>query len=84
MMLLLIFFLWTLFIDAQQGVKRTHEDSYSSQDSRDEDSYNRHDRGRYNDYERDSKRAAYDSGTSRPECNFIYIYLYLLTVNVNS
>jgi hypothetical protein len=70
-------------IDAQQGVKRTHEDSYSShgstRDSRDEyrdeyrrDSYNRRDRGgRYDDYGRDSKRAAYDGGSSRPECNFI-------------
>ncbi|POG64872.1 hypothetical protein GLOIN_2v450644 [Rhizophagus irregularis DAOM 181602=DAOM 197198] len=63
---------------AQQGVKRSHEDSYNShgstRDSRDDyrddyrrDSYNRRERGRYDDYGRDSKRAAYDSGSSRPE-----------------
>ena len=57
-----------------------HEDSYSShgstRDNRDDyrddyrrDSYNRRDRGRYDDYGRDSKRAAYDGGSSRPECN---------------
>ncbi|GBC04151.1 hypothetical protein RclHR1_05540004 [Rhizophagus clarus] len=64
--------------NAQQGVKRSHEDSYNShgstRDSRDDyrddyrrDSYNRRDRVRYDDYGRDSKRAAYDSGGSRPE-----------------
>ncbi|CAG8531299.1 17274_t:CDS:10 [Rhizophagus irregularis] len=63
---------------AQQGVKRSHEDSYNShgstRDSRDDyrddyrrDSYNRRERGRYDDYGRDSKRAAYDSGSSRSE-----------------
>ncbi|RIA91272.1 hypothetical protein C1645_126901 [Glomus cerebriforme] len=77
---------------AQQGVKRTHEDSYSShgstRDSRDDyrddyrrDSYNRRDRGRYDDYGRDSKRAAYDGGSSRPECNFCSIHLHLINVN---
>ncbi|CAG8726927.1 14424_t:CDS:10, partial [Acaulospora morrowiae] len=55
----------------QQGVKRSHDDSYSShgsRDSRDEyrdeyrrDSYNRRERGnRYDDYGRESKRTAYD------------------------
>ncbi|CAG8532298.1 17201_t:CDS:10 [Acaulospora colombiana] len=60
----------------QQGVKRSHDDSYSSHGSRDSrddyrddyrrDSYNRRDRGsRYEDYGRESKRAAYDDNGGR-------------------
>ncbi|CAG8510695.1 16490_t:CDS:2, partial [Racocetra persica] len=64
--------------NTQQGIKRSHDDSYNShgpRESRDDyrddyrrDSYNRRDRGsRYEDYGRDSKRTAYDGGSSRPE-----------------
>jgi len=35
----------------------------------------------YNDYGRDSKRATYDSGSSRPECNFIDVYFDYQTIN---
>ncbi|CAG8631467.1 3285_t:CDS:2, partial [Scutellospora calospora] len=63
---------------AQQGVKRSHDDSYNSHGLRDirddyrddyrRDTYIRRDRGsRYEDYGRDSKRTAYDGGLSRPE-----------------
>ncbi|KAG9295239.1 hypothetical protein G9A89_000062 [Geosiphon pyriformis] len=63
---------------SHQGIKRSHEDSYSSHGTRDSsredyrEDYRRDyrrpsERNRYEDYGRDSKRTAYDSGSSRPE-----------------
>ncbi|CAG8465218.1 5711_t:CDS:10 [Paraglomus occultum] len=66
------------FNDAMaKGVKRPHDDSYMSHISRDKrddhrddyrrDSHSRRERNRYDDYGRESKRAIYDSGSSRPD-----------------